>query len=506
MKAILHAVLTLMTLLISASALATEYTFEVGTEPTWAPSGTSSTTATAVTVRSYVPGSSTTTYRNVTIYTPTYTSDANALGDTVGTVYSIYGTGNTAWVNLSGIGKSTVIYPISEIMHTQLFAINDQRFAIGTYYLLGGVGKGFMYDAIYDQYATIQYPGAAGWSTLIDINNAGRMIGMHSEDGGYTRSSYTYDCLNGYQNFVIPGATWTIAQQIDDQGNIYGYMNGIPDAGYFIAHPVTQDDLSVCQLFPRDDIPPPITFGNPFTFELGGDTAVVVRVADFDGGGVDDLLIYHEPGVTILYTGESSFDQRVTYADNITTLFPAVADPTQWDFNNDGIYDKPIKNNYSVQLSKPDGSFYYVPQVLPTGGPKAFGDFNGDGLIDVVVFAGAWATIYYQIPDTAPATDPAPAPTTGGSGSTTTTTTTTTTTSGDVPAISPDAQQVELERTVDVVNTSNVVLTSGQTLWISADTAITYNDSAGFAVGQNIQFKAWENPDGALIAISVELP
>jgi hypothetical protein len=43
-------------------------------------------------------------------------------------------------------------------------------------------------------------------------------------------------------------------------------------------------------------------------------------------------------------------------------------------------------------------------------------------------------------------------------------------------------------------------------LWISTDIDITYNDSTGFEAGQLIQFKAWENPDGALIAIRVELP
>ena len=504
MKSKLLSTLIILSLGISKAVMATSYTFEVSNEQTWAAGGTTSTTTQNITVRSYVPGSNTTTYRNVTIYSSTYASDANALGDTVGTVYNIYGGGDTAWVNLSGIGKATVIYPDYYTMHTLLYAINDQRIAMGTYVLLGGVSKGFIYDAIYGQYATIQYPGAAGWSPLLDMNNAGRMIGTYSLDGGYTRSSYTYDCLNGYQDFAIPGATWTIAQQIDDEGNIYGYMTGIADAGYFIAHPVTPEDLSVCQPFPRDDIPPPITFGNPFEFEMGGDSAVTVRVADYDGGGVDDLLIYHEPGVTILYSGESSFDKTTRYSDYISTLFPEVADPTQWDFNNDGIYDNPIRNNYSVQLSKPDGSFYYVPQVLPTGGSKAFGDFNGDGLVDVVVFNGAWATVYYQIPDTAPAPDP----TTGGSGGSTGGSGTSSggTTSGDVPAISPDAQTVELARTVDAVNADNVVLGSGQTLWISADTVITYNDSAGFVVGQNIQFKAWENPDGTLIAIKVELP
>ena len=48
-----------------------------------------------------MPGSNLITYRNVNIYTATYSSDGNVHGDVVGTMYTIYGSGNTAWVSLS---------------------------------------------------------------------------------------------------------------------------------------------------------------------------------------------------------------------------------------------------------------------------------------------------------------------------------------------------------------------------------------------------------------------
>jgi hypothetical protein len=74
------------------------YSIEVSPDKTWADEGTSGGTTQTVTVRSYVPGSNSITYRNINIYTPTYSSDSNVHGDVVGTVYTIYGSGNTAWV------------------------------------------------------------------------------------------------------------------------------------------------------------------------------------------------------------------------------------------------------------------------------------------------------------------------------------------------------------------------------------------------------------------------
>lgn len=519
---------------VASSAIAANYTFEVSTEKPWVDSGTSSTDSQTVRVRSYVPGSNSVTFRNITLYTSTYTSGANALGDVVGTIYSIYGSGHTAWVDPYDGPKRTIIYPDSYVIHTELSVVNDQRIAAGNYY---GSGNTFLYDVMYDEYKTLRAPYAA-WVRLADLNNQGQIVGMQSSDGGYTRKGFIYDCANGFQSIQLPGASWTIPVKIDDQGNIYGYMTGIADAGYFIAHPDVQDDLSGCQLFPRDDVPPPVEFGNTFTFEMSGDFAQSVKIADFDGRGMNDLLVYHETGKTILYFGEEGFDKKIRYSGNeFFTLSDGVVIDTEWDLNNDGVYDKMKSKDFlgnRVYLSKPDGSFYYVPQKLPAGFLK-YADFNGDGLVDLVLFDGAFASISYQLPQSSAPIDPAPAqdttattnpvPDTTSTTTTTdpapaadTTTTTTTvtdpapagdsgaTTSGAIPAISSDAEKVELELAVAVVNENNVVLTSGQTLWITSDTDITYNDSTGFEAGQDIQFKAWENPDSALIGISVELP
>ena len=489
----------------SSNAFATEYDLEVGNEQTWANDGTTTTDGQTVSVRSYVPGSNSITYKNVTIYTPTYTSAANALGDTVGTVYTIYGSGHTGWVDPYDGSKFTVIYPGA--LHTELYVVNDQRIAGGTYYPNGS----FLYDVIYRQFLPLKAPNP-NWTSLRDINNHGQVVGMQSNDGGYTRKGFIYDCANGYQDFSIPGSSWTIPEKIDDAGNIYGYMSGIADASYFIARPKTPIDLSGCQLFPRDDVSPPIAFGNDFTFELGADFTYGIMIADFDGNGENDMLMLHDEQKAILYLGESNFDSNIKYTStDYFNLSQNTVIATQWDFNNDGLYDK-VEGD-SLNLAKSDGSFHYIPQTLPSG-LKAYGDFNGDGLVDMVVVNGTFATIHYQLQEPAP-TNPPPADTTTNTTPTDTTTTTTgststggstTTSTGDIPAISPDAEQVERETTVSMVSGNKVELTTGQVLWISSDTVITYNDSTGITAGQTIQFKAWENPDGALIAISVELP
>jgi hypothetical protein len=184
---------------------------------------------------------------------------------------------------------------------------------------------------------------------------------------------------------------------------------------------------------------------------------------------------------------------------------------TEWDFNRDGVYDRVSTGSFGnlLYLSKADGSFHYVPQKLPAGNLQ-IGDLNGDGLVDVAMFDGAFVTIYYQTlqtpvnveptpaptPDTGVTTQPPPAPVvdTGAS-----------TTSG-APAIDPDAQEAELSETVAAINENSVLLASGQTLWFNADTVIKYNDASGFAAGQQVEFTAWENPDGVLIGIKVEIP
>ena len=42
-------------------------------------------------------------------------------------------------------------------------------------------------------------------------------------------------------------------------------------------------------------------------------------------------------------------------------------------------------------------------------------------------------------------------------------------------------------------------------MWFESATVIKLNDALSFAAGQLIEYKAWQNPDGTLIGIKVEV-
>ena len=377
----------------------TAYTYELSENQTWANNNLENNPS-SVTVRTYIPGSHSTIFREISLYTPTYTSNTNSLGDNVGSVFNTYGSGTTAFINPYNAPVRTIIYPAPQILHTTLLSINNNRLAVGTYYVLGGQasGKGFIYDVTTDQYTLLDAPNTE-WTDAADINNAGQIVGASINDSGAIRKGFTYDCLNGFEAFDIPGSTWTIPKKIDDEGNIYGIVSGIANANYFIARPETVNSNLSCSLVPRNDVATPLTFADSTSLELSGDFVLGVKIGDFDAGGVNDLLINHAPGKTILYLGEDNFNSKIRYSgDEFNTLAEGINIATEWDFNNDGLIDKTKSNGQDnlLYLAKQDGSgYHYVPQTLPAGDLK-YGDLNGDGLVDLIQFNDAFASISYQ--------------------------------------------------------------------------------------------------------------
>jgi hypothetical protein len=346
------------------------------------------------------------------------------------------------------------------------------------------------------------------WTSVRDINNKGRIVGLAINVNGATRKGFTYDCERKFEIFDIEGAGWVLLEKVDDDGTFYGTVQGPFEEKYFIARPDSPIPDSMCSLMSRDDVAdPPISFSGTNSFELSGDMVMGVKIGDLDDHGVNDLLIYHELGKTIVYYGPDFDDKTKYYGNEYDMLQPidGFVDQAQLDFNNDGLVDKVEVVGYGgnrLYLAKPDGSFYYVPQSLP-GGSIEFGDMNGDGLIDLVLFNGAFASVMYQDATgiSSPDIGTGDIPADSGTGDTPADTDT-----DGIPEMDADAVQVEsTSRIQEVLTSASVRLESGEIMWFNAATVIKLNEASSFAAGQLVDYKAWLNPDGNLIGIKVEV-
>lgn len=386
--------------LFAVSASASAYTYEVATEQPWVDTSMSVSTTQYVQVRAYVPGSKTLNYSTIPVYSSRTESGSNSLGDTVGYTYNIYGT-SPAYVYPYDSSGYNIMYPTYQVMRTRLNAVNDQRLAVGEFVQVGAYTHPFVYDLVYKRYTQLDTVDSV-LNSAVDINNYGQVIGTKDWDTYYSQQGYVYDCQNGLVDISVPGSTYTIVNKIDDEGNVYGSFSH-PDLTeiYFIARPETVSSNITCPLVARDDKFEPITFGTTQdTFELDGDVAQTIVIADFDGQGKNDLLIdYGEYSVT-LYKAENDFNEKQKYKGMnlnqvIATYYPEVEIPAFTDVNNDAIDDEIEQHSSYLRFSlgKGDGTFYYVPQYVLA---QHLADINNDGYLDAISVDGAFVNIRYQ--------------------------------------------------------------------------------------------------------------
>ncbi|MGA2887977.1 MAG: VCBS repeat-containing protein [Terracidiphilus sp.] len=165
--------------------------------------------------------------------------------------------------------------------------------------------------------------------------------------------------------------------------------DGIPDLAVAINTDQTGVPSSVDILIGNGDG----TFTAKAESPATGDNPISIVAADFRGNGILDLAVANlyvdtgQPGTVTVLLGNGDGTFTPTAVSPVVGILPysiAVG-----DFNGDGIADLVTSNagsdSETVLLGKGDGTFTVAasPSVGATPNASAVGDFNGDGLPDV---------------------------------------------------------------------------------------------------------------------------
>lgn len=181
-------------------------------------------------------------------------SGSTAAIDDTGTVVGSYGDtqAQNHGFRFDGNGVATIDYP--GVQHTNLNGRNNLGVEVGNYWD-GTAWRGFVLQG--GTFTPLDMPGAS-WTVLENIDDAGWITGQQVDQSGVHRTAIVYDGTQ-FWPLAVPGATgWSEANARNAAGVVVGYFQGTENGVYgqygFVAEPFA------CQ--------PDLGFGTPGGAEL----------------------------------------------------------------------------------------------------------------------------------------------------------------------------------------------------------------------------------------------
>ncbi|NOT85889.1 MAG: hypothetical protein HOP02_14160, partial [Methylococcaceae bacterium] len=168
---------------------------------------------------------------------------------------------------------TTLSHPKASAGNTSATGINDNREVAGFIYNTGA--HGYVYDG--KEYTIFNVPLAALAGTFTyGLNNTGQFVGVYYDSKGLV-NSFVFDGSQ-YEPLISPNAKTTLANGINDSGQIVGYTTNATGSHGFIARPMLVPSIATQLAF--RNLQPVYKTGETFNLTLQEQIRVRTQALD----------------------------------------------------------------------------------------------------------------------------------------------------------------------------------------------------------------------------------